>query len=174
MLRGPSWLGPGCVWRGTEEGSVIWSRGRSPEFGGIESPRIWGPIRVPERVWQAPARGHDPARPPGALPNLLCAEGPGFGTRRRTRSPGRRRGGGRFRALFTLGLPGELGGHGRVKPISGDCRFPASVPGRPSGVLSGGAVGGGHCWSPHLQIGKLRQRAQALTRLSSCSGREGA
>ena len=50
---------------------MIWSRGRSPEFGGIESPRIWGPVWVPERVWQAPARGHDPAGPPGALPNLL-------------------------------------------------------------------------------------------------------
>lgn len=57
---------------------MIWSRGRSPEFGGIESPRIWGPVWVPQQAWQERARGHDLARPPGALPNLLCAEGPGL------------------------------------------------------------------------------------------------
>lgn len=70
---------------------MIWSRGRSPEFGGIESPRIWGPVWVPERVWQARARGHDPARPPGALPKLLCAKGPGLVP---AEEPGRRGGGG--------------------------------------------------------------------------------
>lgn len=41
------------------------------EFGGIESPRIWGPVWVPELVWQARARGHDLVRPPGAPPDLL-------------------------------------------------------------------------------------------------------
>ena len=96
MLRGPSWLGPGSVWRGTWEGSAIWSRGRSPEFGGIESPRIWGPVWVPERVWQAPARGHDPAGPPGALPNLLVPRA-------------------RARGLVLGGEPGRQGGGGRGK-----------------------------------------------------------
>lgn len=94
---------------------MIWSRGRSPEFGGIESPRIWGPVWVPEQAWQERARGHDLARPPGALPNLLCAEGPGLVP---GEEPGRWRGGGageNFRAVLThdpgLGFTGELGGH---------------------------------------------------------------
>lgn len=77
--------------------------GRSPEFGGIDSPRIWGPVWVPGRVWQARARGHDLAGPPGALPDLFLCRGPGFGTRRRTRSPGRGGAGEGLGAVFTRG-----------------------------------------------------------------------
>lgn len=86
---------------------------------------------VPEWVWQARARGHDLARPPGALPNLLCAKGLGLVP---GEEPGRQGGGGGagedFRAILTRGpglsLPGEIGGHRGIKPVSNDYPFPAS------------------------------------------------